>query len=169
MTTQFIPLDGQLFSGKSSWTPETQPNDALRRRLVEFLVFNSAFGRQRHWLISHHTHSSSSSCYSSSIDTLESDPTWKLDHFPVNQWMMNDMTVMINKYDVILISACVCRRPSWTPETQPNGAVRRRLVEFLVFNSIYLKKSVSPNAEKVVHHELKTVKHRVFWGIRALH
>ena len=34
----------------------------------------------------------------------------------------------------------ICRRPSWTPETQPNGAVRRRLVEFLVFNSIYLKK-----------------------------
>ena len=36
---------------------------------------------------------------------------------------------------------CVCRRQSWTPETQPNGAVRRRLVEFLVFKSIYLKKS----------------------------
>ena len=34
-----------FFSSKSSWTPETQPNDALRRRLVEFLVFNSAFGR----------------------------------------------------------------------------------------------------------------------------
>ena len=32
---------------------------------------------------------------------------------------------------------CICRRPSWTPKTQPNGAVRRRLVEFLVFNSVY--------------------------------
>ena len=40
-----------LFLSKSSWTPETQPNDALRGRLVEFLVFNSAFGRHRHWLI----------------------------------------------------------------------------------------------------------------------
>ena len=26
--------------GLRGWTPETQPNDALRRRLVEFLVFN---------------------------------------------------------------------------------------------------------------------------------
>ena len=32
--------------------------------------------------------------------------------------------------------------------------VRRRLVEFLVFNSIYLKKSVSPDAEKVVRRRL---------------
>ena len=48
----------------------------------------------------------------------------------------------------------ICRRPSRTPETQPNGAVRRRLVEFLVFNSIYLKKSVSPDAEKVVRRRL---------------
>ena len=38
---------GHFFSSKSSLTPETQPNDYLRRRLVEFLVFNSAFGR---WL-----------------------------------------------------------------------------------------------------------------------
>ena len=28
----------------------------------------------------------------------------------------------------------IYRRSSWTPETQANGAVRRRLVEFLVFN-----------------------------------
>ena len=33
------------FSSKSILTPETQPNDALRHRLVEFLLFNSAFGR----------------------------------------------------------------------------------------------------------------------------
>ena len=26
--------------GQVSWTRETQPNDAVRRRLVEFLVFN---------------------------------------------------------------------------------------------------------------------------------
>ena len=39
-----------FFSSKSSWIQKTQPNDAfaLRRRLVEFLVFNSAFGRHRH-------------------------------------------------------------------------------------------------------------------------
>ena len=39
----------------------------------------------------------------------------------------------------------IYRRSSWTPETQANGAVRRRLVEFLVFNSIYVKKSGSSN------------------------
>ena len=27
---------GHFFSSKQSWTPETQPNDALRRRLVVF-------------------------------------------------------------------------------------------------------------------------------------
>ena len=37
----------KFFSSESSWTPKTQPNDALRRRLVEFLVFNSAFGSWR--------------------------------------------------------------------------------------------------------------------------
>ena len=35
---------------------------------------------------------------------------------------------------LVLISACVCRRPSWTPETQPNGAVHGflRQVEYLL-------------------------------------
>ena len=42
------------------------------------------------------------------------------------------------------------------PETQPNGAARRRLVEFLVVNSINLKKSDPSNgmnrvAPKVLH------------------
>ena len=38
----------------------------------------------------------------------------------------------------VLFSACVCRRPSWTPKTQPGGssAACCLLVEFLVFNSI---------------------------------
>ena len=34
-----------IFLSKLSWTLESQPNDVLRRRLVEFLVFNSAVGR----------------------------------------------------------------------------------------------------------------------------
>ena len=46
-----------------------------------------------------------------------------------------------------LISTCVCRRPSWTPKTQPNGAVRRRFVEFLVFNSICPLKCVPSDVE----------------------
>ena len=36
------------------------------------------------------------------------------------------------------------------PKAELNTRIRRRLVEFLVFNSIYLKKSVPPDAEKVV-------------------
>ena len=61
-----------FFSSKSSWTPKTQPNDALRRRLVEFLVFNSAFGRHRHWLIPITSYSFIISVMSFSIDSLES-------------------------------------------------------------------------------------------------
>ena len=32
----------KLKPSQSSWTPETQPNAAVRRRLVEFLVFNAS-------------------------------------------------------------------------------------------------------------------------------
>ena len=39
----------------------------------------------------------------------------------------------------------ICRRLSRTPNTQPNGAERRRLLEFLVFNSVYWKKSAPSN------------------------
>ena len=55
---------------------------------------------------------------------------------------------------MLLISACVCQRPSWTPKTQPNGAVRRRLVEFLVFNSVYWKKSSPSNGVNRVRRRL---------------
>ena len=34
----FSALDGTLVSSKTSWIPETQTNDAIRHRLVEFLV-----------------------------------------------------------------------------------------------------------------------------------
>ena len=63
----------------------------------------------------------------------------------------------------------ICWRPSWTPETQPNGAVRRRLVEFLVFNSIYLKKSVPSNGINRVGKGLWTFRIRSgnppFWNL----
>ena len=45
--TRFSALNGTLFLSKSSWTPETRPNDALRRCLFEFVVFILAFGRWR--------------------------------------------------------------------------------------------------------------------------
>ena len=43
-STRFVWKKLDFFLSKSSWTPKTQPNDVLRRRLLEFLVFNSAYG-----------------------------------------------------------------------------------------------------------------------------
>ena len=48
------------------------------------------------------------SCHSSSINSLESDPTWgKLDHYLVYWYMMNDMK-MVYEYDVIGINQYLC-------------------------------------------------------------
>ena len=96
---------------RPSLIPKPQPNGAVRRRLVEFLVFNSIY-------------------------QLKGVP-------PDAEKVVRPLLVEFLVFHSILVTA-ICRRSSWTPETQPNGAVRRRLVEFLVFNSIYLKKSVSP-------------------------
>ena len=45
----------------------------------------------------------------------------------------------------VLITVFVCRMPSWTPKTQPNGGSLSYSVadwvRFLVFNYIYEKKS----------------------------
>ena len=87
-STRFSALTETLFSSDSIWTPKTQPNDLCR--FVQFLVFNSAFGRHRHWLVLQIT-SPSSSC-----------------------WMI--------VWRLALISACVCRRLSWTPKNLQNGS-----------------------------------------------
>ena len=59
---------------------------------------------------------------------------------------MNDMSMMMNKYDVIGIHQCLCLpKAELNTKTQPNDAVRRRLVVFLVFNSVYRKKSAPSN------------------------
>ena len=60
----------------------------------------------------------------------------------------------------VLISACVCRRLSWTPKTK--GAARRRLVEFLVFNSVYWKKSAPSNGVNRVCLIPKSIS-EIFW------
>ena len=44
--------------------------------------------------------------------------------------------LLLSLFFLVLNSACVCRRPSWTPKTQPGGGLCPHLVEFLVFNSI---------------------------------
>ena len=50
------------------------------------------------------------------------------------------------QYWLVVISACVCRRPSWTPKTQPNGS---SVVVWLRFwcSTRFSRKSVSANAE----------------------
>ena len=57
--------------------------------------------------------------------------------------------IMMTLFCVILSPTKVTKffssESSWTPKTQPNGAVSRRLVEFLVFNSVYWKKSATSN------------------------
>ena len=61
-------------------------------------------------------------------DFTMGDRLWKPHHDRMSHH--NDRQLMI-MYSV-LISYCICRRPSWKPKIQSNGAVRRRLVEFLV-------------------------------------
>ena len=95
--------------------------------------------------------SSSSSGHSSSIDYHEIDPTWaSWITFQWIEYMINDMKMMMNEYDVKGVTLCLCTCvPSWTPTTQPNGPVTGRLVEFLVFSSIHKKKIVLATAENM--------------------
>ena len=59
---------------------------------------------------------------------------------------------------LILISACVCRRPSWTLKTQPGGSKLNQLAALLLPGWVFgvqldyscRLKSVSPDAEKVL-------------------
>ena len=116
-----------LFSSKSSWTPKTQPNDALRRRLVEFLVFNSAFGRHRHWWIPITSYSFIIIDMSFIIyQLLESDPTWQVGS--LSSESIDDMTMMMNEYDMIGINQCLCL-PKAELNTK-NSTKRRRKASF---------------------------------------
>ena len=119
--TRFTPLDETLFSSKPSWTPKTQPHDALRRRLVEFLVFNSALGRHRHWLIPMESPSFIIIVMSSIIHhglIFRGDPPnikpW---------WMIDDITMMMNEGDVIGINQCLCLPKA---ELNTKNSTRRR-------------------------------------------
>ena len=53
----FLRQMGHLFFSESSWKPKTQPNDRRAAVWLSFLVFNSAFGRYRHWLITNTSYS----------------------------------------------------------------------------------------------------------------
>ena len=74
--------------------------------------------------------------------------------------MMNDMTVMMNEYDVIGINQCL-RLPKAELNTKNSTKRRRRLVEFLMFNSVYWKKSAPSNGVNRVSGKTSTLNHEV--------
>ena len=119
-----------------SWSELNIKNSTKQQqscRLVEFLVFNSAFGRQRHWLIPMESPSFIIIVMSSIIHhglIFRGDPPnikpW---------WMIDDITMMMNEGDVISINQYLCAE----------GRVEHQILserqhfcffEFLVFNSI---------------------------------
>ena len=137
---------GRFFSSKSSWTSEIQPNDTLWHRLVEFMVFSSAWG----WwpsLISAFYIMTIINFLRSLKKVLSKHSQFPKSSFAYTQWNVNCRGKLswnffqrsqktYYRHDVI---GTIEWRPS--AEGQPNGTVRRSLVEFLVFNSNYLKKS----------------------------
>ena len=119
---------GHVFSSKPSWTPKTQTNNALRRCLVEFLVFNSAFGRCS-WLmstISHHHQCSWMHCQHLPGCTVRRCCQWQ--HLPGS-------TVRRCCQCILMVM--------WYGTHQSTASIEGRvehqklLVEFLVFNSAF--------------------------------
>ena len=109
---------GHFFSSKSSWTPETQPT--LRRLLVEFLVFNSAFGRYS-WLIS--TLSHHHQCFvdtRADHDQFVMDATWIQHPASTN----GDATYVSRMHwwwcDRVLISQLHLQKPDQSIKTSTN-------------------------------------------------
>ena len=95
-----------FFSSESSWRPKTQPEVALRRRLIEFLVFNSAFGRHRHWLI---PMTSPSIIIILMSSLIHHGLRFGGSHRNIKPWwMMDDITMMMNEGDSIGINQCLC-------------------------------------------------------------
>ena len=54
---------------------------------------------------------------------------------------------IIVKSLVVIISACVCRRPSWTPKTQPNGSSAVVWLSFWCSTRFTRKKCLSQRRE----------------------
>ena len=90
--------------------------------LVEFLVFNSAFGRHRHWLIP----ITSYSYIIIVMSFVTNQYTGKWSNLPqvgsLSSELIDDQWHEMCMMQFVLISACVCWRSSWTPNTQPGGS-----------------------------------------------
>ena len=110
---------GTLFSWQSIWTPNTEQNK-LKATDVKSLVFDSAFGRQL--LLIPDTLSSLSDRYGEvvlpwwiyEVDRLwrsQRNVRWKLLHDNTHMWILLS----------VIISKCLCWRPSWPPEPQSDG------------------------------------------------
>ena len=149
---------GHFFSSKPSWTPKTQPNDALRRRLVEFLVFNSVYWKKSvpsNGVNRVRKHpiplSKVQSCHNRTFCSYWSnqsgllhvhdlswpeqhadpitprDPLVKHNHRRTWKKLVHYMVYSV-RWDTFF---------RWTPKTQPDDALRRRLVEFFEFKSAF--------------------------------
>ena len=59
----------------------------------------------------------------------------------IEEKKLNTLTELCDDIDNLIgFRVCLCQRPSGTPTTQPNGGLKCRLVEVMVFNSIHYKK-----------------------------
>ena len=113
----FLRVGWGTFSSELSWTPKTHPNDSRATAwpkqqqscyLVVFFEFNSAFGRNRHWLV---------------LIAKPSFSSWMIGRlFGLGEGGRGDFWVWRGNGGMKLTSYCLCRRPSWTPKTQPNDS-----------------------------------------------
>ena len=111
---------GKLFPSEVSWKPKTQPNDSRDAVWLSFWfstrpsaeTVTNLYRADYHQLVivmlkvSHYDEIPQANAYGEVIIS------WKLQHH--NHQLM----IMCS----VLISYCVCRRPSWKPKTQPNGS-----------------------------------------------
>ena len=105
--TRFLPSDGTLIFKQIELNTKNSTKRQQSCRLVEFLVFNSAFGRHRHWWIPITSYSYIIIDMSFIIyQLLESDPTWQVGS--LSSESIDDMTMMMNEYDMIGINQCLC-------------------------------------------------------------
>ena len=112
------------FSSKSSWTAETQQNDAMQRRLVEFLMstrlltyavngYVAIYGDDHPW------------CWSNTAFAC-----CRQHHCtPCAETNLIVAGVWDNYHHTYVFANCICRMPSWTPATEPNGAGSRRFLK----------------------------------------
>ena len=122
-TTRFLTQAEPLIFKQIELNTKNSSKRQQSCRLVEFLVFNSAFGRHRHWWIPITSYSFIIIDMSFIIyQLLESDPTWQVGSLSTES--IDDMTMMMNEYDMIGINQCLCLPKA---ELNTKNSTKRRL------------------------------------------